>query len=97
MGTQAIIFILGFLVVLGLYITLIVQVSKRMSDRINAEKFGLMEGVFIGGIIAGVIAMFQPWLFRAYSVGFIVVLFSTLGFILWSHIMPAQPEYDSEE
>ena len=41
--------------------------------------------------------MFQPWIFKAYTVGFLVLLFSTLGFILWSHITPAPPEYESAE
>jgi hypothetical protein len=44
--------------------------------------------VLIGGIVLGVIGMFQPWLFAAYRFGFILLLVSTLGFILWSHIVP---------
>jgi hypothetical protein len=32
--------------------------------------------------------MFQPWVFAAYTYGFILLLFSTLAFIVWSHIVP---------
>jgi hypothetical protein len=36
--------------------------------------------------------MFQPWVFLAYRYGFLVLLISTLGFILWSHIVPRESE-----
>jgi hypothetical protein len=97
MGTQAAIFIAGFLVVLGLYITLIVMVARRLNERVPQARFDVVERMFIAGIIAGVIAMFQPWVLRAYTFGFLIVLFSTLGFILWSHVTPALPEYESAE
>jgi hypothetical protein len=38
--------------------------------------------------------MFQPWLFAGYRFGFLLVLFATLGFIVWSHITPASPQYN---
>jgi hypothetical protein len=38
--------------------------------------------------------MFQPWLFLGYKYGFLLVLFSTLAFIIWSHITPAATRYD---
>ena len=97
MGTQAAVFLVGFLVILGLYIALIRFVARRLNERIPQARFDAVERILIGGIIVGVIAMFQPWLFRAYTVGFLVVLFSTLGFILWSHVTPALPNYDSAE
>ena len=97
MGLQAVIFLAGFLVILGLYIVLIRRVSKRLSDNISGARFGRIERILILGIVVGVIAMFQPWLFKAYTVGFIVLLLSTLGFILWSHVLPTQEQYDSSE
>ena len=42
----------------------------------------------IGGILLGILGMFQPWVFGLYKTGFFVLLFSTLGFILWSHVVP---------
>jgi hypothetical protein len=32
--------------------------------------------------------MFQPWLYILYKFGFLILLVSTLGYILWSHIAP---------
>jgi hypothetical protein len=97
MGAQAVVFLAGFLIVLGLYIALIRFTARRLSDRIPQAQFAIVERTLIGGIIAGVIGMFQPWFFRAYTVGFLVLLFSTLAFILWSHITPAPPKYESAE
>jgi hypothetical protein len=39
-------------------------------------------------IFAGILGIFQQWVLALYTVGFIVLLISTLFFILWSHISP---------
>jgi hypothetical protein len=96
MGSQAIIFIVGFLIVLGLFITFINTVSGRLSGKIPQNTFDLVERVIIGGIILGVFGMFQPWLFIGYKYGFLVLLFSTLAFIVWSHVTPATTRYNEE-
>lgn len=93
---QAVIFIVGFLVILGLFITLIRWVSHRLSDRIAPATFALIERLIIGGIVLGVLGMFQPWLFVGYKIGFFVLLFATLAFIVWSHVTPAAVQYDEE-
>jgi len=38
--------------------------------------------------LLGVVAMFQPWTMFGYRTGFQVVLFLTLAFTVWSHVMP---------
>jgi hypothetical protein len=91
---QVIIFIVGFLIILGAFIWLIRTVSARLSQRLPQQTFDLVERFIIGGIVLGVIGMFQPWIFWAYKVGFLLLLFATLAFILWSHITPAAPQYD---
>jgi hypothetical protein len=96
MGSQAIIFIVGFLIVLGLFITFINTVSGRLSGKIPQNTFDRVERVIIGGIILGVFGMFQPWLFIGYKYGFLVLLFSTLAFIVWSHVTPAATRYNEE-
>jgi hypothetical protein len=88
-STQAITFIVGFVVILAAFIAFIRFMSARMSDQIGAKPYSLVERVLIAGIVIGVIGMFQPWFFAGYQLGFFVVLFSTLGFIVWSHITPA--------
>jgi hypothetical protein len=94
MNLQPVLFILGFLVILGLFIYFIRAVSQRLSDHIAQRTFDLVERVIIGGIVLGVVGMFQPWLFLGYKYGFLLVLFSTLAFIVWSHITPAATRYD---
>lgn len=86
---NALYFILGFLIILGLFITFIRWVSARLSYKIAADRFTQIERVIIAGIVLGVVSMFQPWLFVGYKYGFLVLLFSTLAFIVWSHVTPA--------
>jgi hypothetical protein len=90
---QAALFIIGFLVILGLFITFIRRVSKRYSYKITQSSFERIERLIIGGIIVGVVGMFQPWLFIGYKYGFFLLLFSTLAFIVWSHVTPASVQY----
>jgi hypothetical protein len=92
MNLQPIIFIVGFLIILGLFIAFIRTVSARLSGKIPPGVFEFWERVIIGGIVLGVISMFQPWVFIGYKYGFLLVLFSTLAFIVWSHVTPALSE-----
>ncbi len=94
---QATIFMIGFIVILGLFIYFIRRVSQRYSDRIDAASFARIERVIIGGIVLGVVGMFQPWLFAGYKLGFQLLLLSTLAFIVWSHVTPAPTVYRVEE
>lgn len=93
---QPVIFIVGFLIILGLFIRLIMALSNRLSDQIPQATFDRVERVIIAGIVLGVIGMFQPWVFLGYKYGFILLLFSTLAFIVWSHITPAAMRYHEE-
>jgi hypothetical protein len=97
MNLQSIYFIVGFLIILGLFITFIARLSRRLSGRVPQATFETVERLIIGGIVLGVVAMFQPWLFVGYKYGFLLLLFSTLAFIVWSHITPAAPQYDEEK
>jgi hypothetical protein len=92
MNLQPVIFIAGFLIVLGLFIALIRVISARLSGKLPRAVFELWERVIIGGIVLGVVSMFQPWVFIGYKYGFLLVLFSTLAFIIWSHVTPAEEQ-----
>jgi hypothetical protein len=94
MGPQAIAFIAGFLAILFAFIFFIRWVARQLNDRIAAHTFTLVERFLIGGIVVGVVCMFQPWFFQGFRIGFLLLLFSTLGFIVWSHVTPAAPQYD---
>jgi hypothetical protein len=97
MSTQAIAFIVVFLLILAVFIWFIRATSRRLSHRLPQATFEVVERIIITGIVAGVVCMFQPWTFYGYRVGFLLVLFSTLAFIVWSHITPAAPQYDAQE
>jgi len=85
---NAIPFILIFVAIILAFITLIWAVASVLNHNIAAPVYRVVELTLIAGIVLGVIGMFQPWLFILYQVGFLVLLISTLGFILWSHVVP---------
>lgn len=85
---SAIPFVCIFAAIVLSFITLVAFVAHLLNHRIAPEVYRPIELTLIGGIALGIFGMFQPWLFIAYRVGFFVLLFSTLGFILWSHVIP---------
>jgi len=85
---SAIPFILIFISILLFYISLISMSASVLNDNISPRTYRIIETVIIAGIVLGVLGMFQPWLMIFYKYGFILLLFSTLGLIWWSHIKP---------
>jgi hypothetical protein len=85
-------FILIFAGIILAFIALIGFVASLLNNNIRESVYRPIEKALIGGIVAGVVGMFQPWLFILYRVGFIVLLISTLGFILWSHVVPKRAQ-----
>jgi hypothetical protein len=81
-------FILIFVAIILAFITLIVLLASMLSNNIPLRIYQPVERILIAGIVLGIVGMFQPWAFAAYRAGFIVLLISTLGFIVWSHIVP---------
>jgi hypothetical protein len=94
MGAQALIFLAGFLAILFAYIYLIRWLARRLENRIAAPRYTWVERLCIGGIVTGVVAMFQPWFFVGYKLGFLLLLLATLAFIAWSHVTPADIKLD---
>lgn len=92
----AIPFILIFVAIVFTFISVIVIVSRLLSNNIPVKVYKWVEYVIIAGIVIGIFCMFQPWWFPAYKVGFIVLLISTLSFILWSHVKPRVLQQRSE-
>ncbi len=87
---NAIPFILIFVAILLTFIGLIVVVARLLNGRIAASIHRPIEMVLIAGIVLGVVALFQPWTYILYGIGFHVLLVSVLGFTVWSHIVPKQ-------
>lgn len=91
---HAIPFFFAFVGILLLYILLIVLAARRFNGKIPGRTYKGMEYVIIGGILFGTVCLFNPWSFIPYRYGFLLLLFSTLGFILWSHVMAPRADYD---
>ena len=89
---SAIPFVCIFAAIVLTFITLVAFMANLLNHNIPPEVHRPIELTIIGGIVLGIIGMFQPWFFIAYRIGFFVLLFSTLGFILWSHIIPKRAQ-----
>jgi hypothetical protein len=85
---SAIPFILIFVAIVLAYIGFIVFMSSLLSGRIAPRPHQVIEIAAIVGIFAGILGIFQQWILTLFWVGFVVLLLSTLFFILWSHISP---------
>ena len=62
----------------------------------SKKTYSLVERVLIALILLGMVGMFQPIAIALYRYGFLLLLFSTLGFIIFSHMSPKKPEPDAE-
>ncbi|MCG3211810.1 MAG: hypothetical protein FOGNACKC_05456 [Anaerolineae bacterium] len=86
---SAIPFVLIFASIIIFFISFIWLVATALNGQVPATGYRVVETVIIAGIVLGIFGMFQPWLFAGYKYGFLLLLFSTLSFILWSHVTPA--------
>ncbi|MFN2126738.1 MAG: hypothetical protein ACK2TU_02665 [Anaerolineales bacterium] len=93
---NAIPFILIFISIILAFITLIWAVATALNNNISKRIHAIVEWMIIAGIILGILGMFQPWLHAGFKYGFLVLLVSTLGFILWSHVTPKGEKRQSD-
>lgn len=82
-------FLSVFIAIILFYISAIWWLALRLNGRVATKTYRLIEYVLIGGIILGIVGMFQPWVFAAFRYGFYLLLLATVGFIAWSHVTPA--------
>ncbi len=85
---NAVPFVLIFAAIILGFIAVIAVVASMLDNNISQRAHRIVEQILIVGIVLGVVGMFQPWVFEGYKYGFILLLISTLSFILWSHITP---------
>jgi hypothetical protein len=93
---NAIPFILIFISILLVYITLLIIVGNLLNNKISERIYRIIETILIAGIVLGVLSMFQPWSLQLYKYGFMVLLFSVLGYIIWSHTIPKKQSLTEE-
>lgn len=84
-------FILIFAAIIIFFMSFIWYVSNKLNFRVSIRTYSIIEKLTIGGIILGVVFMFQPWFFVLFRYGFYLLLISTLAYITWSHVAAAEP------
>jgi hypothetical protein len=57
----------------------------------SRQTYSRIERVIIGLMLIGMVGMFQPFAIALYRYGFLLLLLSTIGFIIVSHLSP-KPE-----
>jgi hypothetical protein len=77
-------FVLG-VVIFGFSIWLL---ATRLYEKLSPKAYLIGILICIGGIVTGVVLMFQPFVLAGFKAGFWVVLASLIGFMYWSHIQP---------
>ncbi len=95
---QFLVFIVGFFIILGLFIRLIQIAEKRLGGKVPPRRYSLITSLTIAGMLIGIVMMFQPIVLALMEPGFLLLLISTLAFILWSHVWPEPaPQSHSSE
>jgi hypothetical protein len=84
-----------FIGILLLYIFSIFVAASRLNGVVPQRIHRPIELAIIGGILLGVVGMFQPWVMAGYTYGFLLLLISTLLYIMWSHITPRVESLDT--
>jgi hypothetical protein len=93
---QAIPFFMTFVGVLLIFILLIVLIALRFNGKVPRRTYQGIESVAIAGILFGTVCLFNPWSLVPYRYGFMLLLVSTLAFILWSHVVPPRTDFDTD-
>ena len=81
-------FVAVFVSIILAFICLIVVVAIAFEGQVPQRSYRPIEMVLIAGILLGVVGLFQGWRLYAYQLGFLLLLFSLLGFMVWSHLSP---------
>ncbi len=92
----AIPFILIFASIIIAFMSLVWFAASKLNDNISEKTYRPIEYILIGGIVLGILLMFQPWVFELFRVGFFLLLVSTIFYILWSHVRPKGTDQSEE-
>lgn len=71
-----------------LFALFIYFVGTRLYEKVPQRTFLIGILILIGGIIGGVVMMFQPFVLEGFKIGFGLVFVSLFAFMVWSHVQP---------
>ena len=94
--TQLLIFFPIFASIIVAFGFFIAFVARRLNHNISQRLFSMIEYILIGGILLGVVGLFQGWSLAGYGIGFHVLLVSVLGYVVWSHVTPRTRKTDTQ-
>ena len=77
-----------FIPLVVLYALFIWFVGTRLYEKVPQRTFLIGVLILIGGIIGGVVMMFQPFVLEGFKIGFGFVFVSLFAFMVWSHVQP---------
>lgn len=81
-------FILIFIGIIIAFIDFILLLASLLNHRVEERIYNPILNFLIAGIVLGVVGMFQPFQFILYQIGFVLLFFSLIGFMVWSHLVP---------
>lgn len=81
-------FILIFIGIVVAFVDLIIFLATKLNNNVRESVYRPILNILIAGIVLGVIGMFQPFVFELYQIGFVMLFFSLIGFMAWSHLVP---------
>jgi hypothetical protein len=91
-------FILIFVAIILAFVFLIGVAAKLLNGNVPPAIYQVIEWIIIGGIVVGVVGMFQPWALFGYQVGFLLLFVCLLAFNVWSHVTPRRiPQAEQAE
>jgi len=90
-------FLFVFVAILLTYISLIIIIQRYYSGYMPEKRFNWLFFTCMGGIVIGILFMFQPFRQPLYPLGFLILLFSLLSFIAVSHITPRRKIAEEQE
>ncbi|MBI5958094.1 MAG: hypothetical protein HY866_05130 [Chloroflexi bacterium] len=85
---KAVPFVAVFISIVLAFICVIVIVAVTLEGKVPLRSYRPIEFMLIAGILLGVTGLFQGWKLFVYEFGFLVLLFSLLAFMVWSHLQP---------
>jgi lysylphosphatidylglycerol synthetase-like protein (DUF2156 family) len=85
---KAIPFVAIFVSIVLAFICLIVLIAVQFKGKVPQRAYRPIEALIIGGILIGIVGLFQGWKLFAYEYGFLLLLISVVAFMIWSHLTP---------